>query len=97
MRISDWSSDVCSSDLSVRSRQSPSPAVAGPGCQPGQASAEQSPDATPQIYLYVSLNDFKVNHSRARQSTAILVASDLAAFASRSARDRQSTRLNSSH
>src|SRR3546814_19016744 len=73
---------------SVRSRQSPGPAVAGSGCQPGQASAEQSPDATPQIYLHVSLNDFKVNRSCARQSTAILAASDLAAFARISARKR---------
>src|SRR3546814_14538619 len=37
---------------SVRSRQSPSPAVAGPGCQPGQASAEHAPRATPQTYLF---------------------------------------------
>src|SRR3546814_11542977 len=33
---------------SVSSRQSPSPAVAGPGCQPGPASEEQSPDAQPE-------------------------------------------------
>src|SRR3546814_4161584 len=47
MRISDWSSDVCSSDLAVRSRMSdeqthPKRVIPAPGSKSGTSSAKRS-------------------------------------------------------
>src|SRR3546814_1584546 len=108
MRISDWSSDVCSSDLLVRAD--------GVGLQFGLAPVARSgvvdPDAAPGVVVVV-LTGVEPTAVGAEHAVAVEVTSGggiearggLAGqgverereAARRAAPDRKSTRLNSSH
>src|SRR3546814_12399836 len=60
MRISDWSSDVCSSDLSRRPRRVPSPAPPAPRCRPSVGTlpwrlSAPSPSLEPSVQRRAAL------------------------------------------
>src|SRR3546814_6304778 len=99
MRISDWSSDVCSSDLSMQSHVVPYVVeVDTLGEAQAVAPADTEYQATgPQIAWH--LGKFIVN-VRSRSLDPVLMRENwLSAydFATERASDRKSTRLNSSH
>src|SRR3546814_1598030 len=85
MRISDWSSDVCSSDLIDQMRKHRSPGGAG------------QPRVEPLIHMLHHVGD----HARALFEFPQYLPFALLAMAEHPAhqlpRDRKSTRLNSSH
>src|SRR3546814_4598707 len=105
MRISDWSSDVCSSDLLERMSRSSWQAVARWGFK-------QEPNV-PQVLLQIvlahpesNLDPMQSSYFLSRQTVIVVrklplhqaLSRRLFAFMARNvSRDRTSTRLNSSH
>src|SRR3546814_4470517 len=98
MRISDWSSDVCSSDLVPPLRPRPrhpdhalevAPVVASRTASPSALSRKQRPDQCPLVIRYSNPlaqrrpQKTALNQPKSRSSTFV--------------QDRKSTRLNSSH
>src|SRR3546814_4028406 len=111
MRISDWSSDVCSSDLGDRSTLTSSSAALLPRVS-FVASSQRSSDASPvqsarpgwyrRGYARKRLND--VHRYLFRSDLPVVLYREAPARARlggatdpRGGRDRKSTRLNSSH
>src|SRR3546814_8070017 len=125
MRISDWSSDVCSSDLRRSSEQGcdhlilndavtaqqpdagieqkQANGLAVPDVHIGDGAVVQYPVADQQIELlvHVKMGNAKITptqrEGRRDQNDGRRNPGDVAAAARRQARDRKSTRLNSSH
>src|SRR3546814_7580442 len=106
MRISDWSSDVCSSDLTIAVRLAGSATISGPwqknytrdaelGRQDtlrGRLQVEWEP--TDRLTLLFSANGWRdKSDTQAGQLQGLFLQYDEAAVAA----DRKSTRLNSSH
>src|SRR3546814_3975460 len=97
MRISDWSSDVCSSDLDRTARRQGAAADQGsylpafgtgrqPRCRSLRHSAERfSPCGSPELQPIIALPKERNHHDRYCVSPHFVTA------------DRKSTRLNSSH
>src|SRR3546814_2054845 len=106
MRISDWSSDVCSSDLGLeallrrpaelagrlRGVDGVAQIVAGAVVDEGdQAAAGLAARARLQLVDQVA------DHADHRNVALFAVAADVVGLAGAALRDRKSTRLNSSH
>src|SRR3546814_5721480 len=101
MRISDWSSDVCSSDLNLTSEPgAPSPALVQTAPTPGRATPsaqdkaiDEPPIAFPE-YGHIAHSAFgaiaRANLPEPQRDHG-MVADDFRSL------DRKSTRLNSSH
>src|SRR3546814_9418443 len=99
MRISDWSSDVCSSDLGAEMRREAGIAegAAGEGEQQGRGAADQAVMADGLLISgreRAGLGIERRLDGSAGQAPSF--AEDRAAL-HRLGRDRKSTRLNSSH
>src|SRR3546814_2198062 len=102
MRISDWSSDVCSSDLPDGQQPGAPPAVGGPADQRAKQEtrnpvAEQS-YTNPYRAKTVTLLEIDTEpREDARVKNRIDENIAISALPPRSAEDRKSTRLNSRH
>src|SRR3546814_5962892 len=98
MRISDWSSDVCSSDLQILEQRDIDPALAG-------IIVEQfalDPATCGEVGIASDENSARIGpaHCRIKHHAADRVGRDLIPGIlqlSIDMRDRKSTRLNSSH
>src|SRR3546814_4211050 len=98
MRISDWSSDVCSSDLVARVGRSSLPRLGGAGTGAMEtlwSAMHEKPQvvATPRTHDQ-SMEARELRHVGRRGGTPAYRACSLR---SSSSQDRKSTRLNSSH
>src|SRR3546814_2492349 len=105
MRISDWSSDVCSSDLNTGSPRHPSQHSTGSAAMPGSETLALRSHARWRVWLAVlavfvgcgvlgGLGDWRDHHLFFVNTTDSLPNW---AFLVDRGRDRKSTRLNSSH
>src|SRR3546814_6556674 len=99
MRISDWSSDVCSSDLTAPQWQLPSKAIGNPSC----VSERRADLARGEIGIGRERDRAADDDDRgarvergARGDDALLIAGRAVGGAD-AGQDRKSTRLNSSH
>src|SRR3546814_10202979 len=107
MRISDWSSDVCSSDLLARAQAFlAAHPVIDVHAHPGRTFVRGAQHATGMVRLYVWRGTFEQRTVADRRAAGV----DVAAFAAVAdfqtlalsdatglTRDRKRTRLNSSH
>src|SRR3546814_3695458 len=101
MRISDWSSDVCSSDLSITDHTG---RVSRTGCGGGPTPAALMQDALGAAVVVAPVG--AVEAVQAHRSAAARgmdeaaladIDADVAHAAAAAEEDRRSTRLNSSH
>src|SRR3546814_2808867 len=82
MRISDWSSDVCSSDLSVLKVQGETTkSIKSPNAPPAPASPEAAPDSTPSPTGESSGGAAQTSEGQAGGAQVIAQAIDTAAAA----------------
>src|SRR3546814_1997408 len=95
MRISDWSSDVCSSDLVSRAQLRPPPGRRPRGGDLPRRAQERDRGSDADFDRFVRKNQCSCE-SRSPGLQALLLVTLDSCFR-RNTQDRKSTRLNSSH
>src|SRR3546814_5624549 len=101
MRISDWSSDVCSSDLGLDDARRVDVEILGEGAQPDAKVRVWRPEqrsAAAVIFEIVDVAaDVRTGGAHRIDIAALPAVGARGAEGERVAEDRKSTRLNSSH
>src|SRR3546814_7716584 len=99
MRISDWSSDVCSSDLHIDPRTPDLPRLAARADQGDPGEGMTTPAAVPPFGVAMNLLNYsgRAMLPMIRQSEAAECGLACLAMVASYHGDRKSTRLNSSH
>src|SRR3546814_2858810 len=110
MRISDWSSDVCSSDLRSRSPASPSTYGDGTRSQRDESARKSGKRAKSAPHVTIQQPPTTENRSYLAKWTSMLIHAKVSTLSLSKGepvrsgsspcppkRDRKSTRLNSSH
>src|SRR3546814_1015651 len=109
MRISDWSSDVCSSDLAIRgSSMKPAPfnlhlpttveeALQLLSGMPNARAIAGGQSLMPMLNMRLAMPDDIIDLNRIESLSYIRAEGDEIAIGAMTRQDRKSTRLNSSH
>src|SRR3546814_4541500 len=98
MRISDWSSDVCSSDLSYKAQQQSDLLAKTAGELGGAGGAAPDIDGAYSVYeAYAEVVAPLIEDKPFFESLTLEAGIRYSDYSIRGAGDRKSTRLNSSH